>query len=126
MDHSTNELFTSRPDCQERLEKEVQCYNFLEENQIPFTGIDHPAAMTVDDCHDADKKTRHSYMQKSLFMQPSENKFLSAFDAWQETLQDQAAFFSDPHCAAFFCLAGIYGRTFKPDPWFCHHHGLDV
>ena len=67
MDHSTNELFTSRPDCQERLEKEVQCYNFLEENQIPFTGIDHPAAMTVDDCHDADKKLG-IHICKNLFL----------------------------------------------------------
>ena len=55
MDQTTSELYTSRPDCQGRLEKEIQCYDFLEQHKIPFTGMDHPAAMTVDDCHNADK-----------------------------------------------------------------------
>lgn len=49
-----HELFTSRPDAAGRLEKEMQCYDLLEKYQIPFTGLDHPPAMTVDDCHNAD------------------------------------------------------------------------
>ncbi len=61
------ELFTSRPDCQGRLEKEIQCYDFLEQQGIPFTGIDHPAAMTVDDCHNADQKLG-IHICKNLFL----------------------------------------------------------
>ena len=51
---TTAELFTSRPAPEERLEKELLCYDLLEKYKIPYTGLDHPAAMSVEDCHNAD------------------------------------------------------------------------
>ncbi|MFQ8689982.1 MAG: prolyl-tRNA synthetase associated domain-containing protein [Blautia sp.] len=51
---NVSDLFTSTPDPAGRLEKEMLCYELLEKCQIPFAGVDHPPALTVDDCHDAD------------------------------------------------------------------------
>ena len=36
---TTAELFTSRPAPEERLEKELLCYDLLEKYKIPYTGL---------------------------------------------------------------------------------------
>lgn len=54
MDLYTKEY--GRPtNCQERLEKEVACYDLLDELEVEYLRIDHPAAMTMDDCVESDK-----------------------------------------------------------------------
>ena len=120
------ELFTSRPDCQGRLEKEIQCYDFLEQQGIPFTGIDHPAAMTVDDCHNADQKLGIHICKKPVPVQPPENSLLPASDAWQKGFQNQTALRSNSFGPTLFRGAGIPGRTFESDTRLRHSHGTDV
>ena len=40
----------------ERLEKETAVYELLKQLEIPYEAIDHPAAMTIADCEEIDKK----------------------------------------------------------------------
>lgn len=47
-------LHNSKP-TDERLEKEMLTYDLLEKLDIPFTRIDHEAAMTIDDCNEIDE-----------------------------------------------------------------------
>ncbi len=42
-------------DCGGRLEKEVACYDLLDGLGVDYLRIDHPAAMTIADCHETDK-----------------------------------------------------------------------
>lgn len=50
-----------------RLQKELAVYELLEELKIPFWRIDHPAAMTMEDCEAVDKKL-DTVMCKNLFL----------------------------------------------------------
>jgi len=42
--------FYAKPSGNHRLEKEMACYDVLENLGIPYEGIDHEAAATVEDC----------------------------------------------------------------------------
>ena len=45
------ELHIGRPqNCGERLSKEIRVYDFLDGLSVPYQRIDHPAAMTMEDC----------------------------------------------------------------------------
>ena len=49
------ELISGRPaDFESRLPKEQRVYDFLDELQIEYQRIDHPAAMTMEDCEAVD------------------------------------------------------------------------
>lgn len=50
-----------------RLQKELAVYELLEELEIEFWRIDHPAAMTMEDCEAVDKKL-DTVMCKNLFL----------------------------------------------------------
>jgi len=55
---TTNEsipLYYSKPASGNRLEKERATYDLLDRLGIPYTGIDHSAAATVEDCIDIEK-----------------------------------------------------------------------
>ncbi|MCI8599355.1 MAG: prolyl-tRNA synthetase associated domain-containing protein [Lachnospiraceae bacterium] len=47
-------LYTTKPEAEGRLPKEMAVYELLEELQIPFTRIDHEAAETIEACHGVD------------------------------------------------------------------------
>ena len=50
------ELFTGRPaDCSGRLEKEIRCYDLLDQLNVHYQRIDHEAAMTMEACAEIDK-----------------------------------------------------------------------
>ena len=50
------ELHQGRPaDCAGRLEKELRVYDLLEQLEIPFVRVDHPAAATMEDLAEADQ-----------------------------------------------------------------------
>lgn len=83
---TTAELFTSRPAPEERLEKELLCYDLLEKYKIPYTGLDHPAAMSVEDCHNADVLLGIHICKNLFFVQPAEDRLLSASDAGRQSI----------------------------------------
>ncbi|MGL6201683.1 MAG: prolyl-tRNA synthetase associated domain-containing protein [Lachnospiraceae bacterium] len=43
-------LFTSKPDCTNRLPKEERVYDLLDKLKIPYEGVDHDAADTIEAC----------------------------------------------------------------------------
>ena len=50
------ELVQGRPEnCQDRLAKEIRCYDFLDDLKIEYQRIDHEAAMTMEACAEVDK-----------------------------------------------------------------------
>ena len=50
------ELINGRPETNEgRLEKEIRCYDFLDQLGVEFQRIDHEAAMTMEACAEVDK-----------------------------------------------------------------------
>ena len=50
------ELYNGRPaDCTGRLEKEIRCYDLLDRLGVAYQRVDHPAAMTMEDCLEIDK-----------------------------------------------------------------------
>lgn len=51
---NNNKIYTTAP-TDPRLEKEMAVYHLLEKLDISYERVDHPIAMTIEDCHDADK-----------------------------------------------------------------------
>lgn len=50
MTNDNKPLYHSKPSRGNRLEKEMLTYDLLDKLGIPYTGIDHPPAATVEDC----------------------------------------------------------------------------
>lgn len=80
-------IFNSMPD-EERLQKELDTYGILQKLDIPFTGIDHEAAMTMEDLQAVesvlDVKVSKNLLlcnsQKTKFyllLMPGDKKFLT-------------------------------------------------
>ena len=62
------ELVMGAPtDLEGRLQKELAVYELLNDLGIPFWRIDHPAAMTMEDCEAVDRKL-DTVMCKNLFL----------------------------------------------------------
>ena len=62
------ELYNGRPaDCTGRLEKEIRCYDLLDSLGVSYQRVDHPAAMTMEDCLEIDK-TLDAVICKNLLL----------------------------------------------------------
>lgn len=48
-------LYTTRPDSEGRLPKEMAVYDLLEKLDIPFVRVDHEVTPSIESCHDVDK-----------------------------------------------------------------------
>lgn len=59
--------FTSKPDCTNRLPKEERVYDLLDKLKIPYEGVDHDAADTIEACEAVDQAFGIS-MCKNLFL----------------------------------------------------------
>lgn len=80
-------IFNSTPD-EERLQKELDTYEILQKLEMPFTGIDHEAAMTMEDLQSVEsvldvrvsKNLLLCNSQKTKFyllIMPGDKKFLT-------------------------------------------------
>ena len=67
MIHVSNEHFTSKPQGTDRLTKEYAVYDLLDKLNIPYEGVDHGPAATIEDCEAVDKQLGVS-MCKNLFL----------------------------------------------------------
>ena len=63
----SREHFTSKPDCTGRMDKEIRVYDLLDQLEIPYNGIDHDIAPTIEAC----KK-----IEDELGVMPCKNLFL--------------------------------------------------
>lgn len=48
--HVSKEHFTTKPDCSGRTDKEAKTYDLLEKLHIPYEGVDHDVAPTIEAC----------------------------------------------------------------------------
>ena len=63
-----NAIFQGPPaDAESRIEKEKKCYHLLADNKIPFTGIDHDHADTIELCKEVEEKLQCKIC-KNLFL----------------------------------------------------------
>ena len=87
------ELQKGRPEnTDNRLDKEIRVYDFLDKLGIQYQRIDHEAAMTMEACEEIDRTLgddtaicpwrQHHDLQKSVPVQSSGDGFLSSSDAW--------------------------------------------
>ena len=53
--HIDRHLYTTRPEPEDRLPREMAVYDLLEKLDIPFVRIDHDVAMTIEDCQGVDE-----------------------------------------------------------------------
>ena len=60
-------LFTSKPCTENRLEKENKVYELLDKLSIPYSGIDHDEAATIELCKEIEKKLG-AEICKNLFL----------------------------------------------------------
>lgn len=49
-------VYTTRPDGQGRLEKEMAVYDVLEKLEIPYMRLDHEVTPSIEACHDVDSR----------------------------------------------------------------------
>lgn len=82
------EHFTSKPDCTGRLDKEIRVYDLLDKLKIPYEGVDHDVAATIEECQIVDEALGIE-MCKNLFLRnqqkttffllliPGDKKFLT-------------------------------------------------
>lgn len=86
--HVSKTHFTSKPDCTNRLPKEERVYDLLDRLQIPYEGVDHDTADTIEACHEVDlalgtnvcKNLFLRNRQKTTFfllMMPGEKQFVT-------------------------------------------------
>lgn len=59
--------FTSKPDCSNRLPKEERVYDLLDKLQIPYEGVDHDRADTIEACQCVDEALQ-TKICKNLFL----------------------------------------------------------
>lgn len=65
--HISTIHFTAKPDCQNRLPKEARVYDYLDKLGIPYEGIDHDAANTIEDCQGVEEELQVPVC-KNLFL----------------------------------------------------------
>lgn len=86
--HLSEKHFTQKPDCTNRLAKEERVYDLLDQLQIPYEGVDHDVANTIEDCHEIDEALQTNVCknlflrnrQKTTFfllMMPGEKQFVT-------------------------------------------------
>lgn len=82
------EIYTTAPDSNGRLDKEMRVYQLLNQLDIPYERVDHEAAMTMEACEEIDchlvlpcaKIFSFAICQKTQFyllLMPGEKKFLT-------------------------------------------------
>ncbi len=69
-----DKIFYSRPDG-DRLQKEIDTYEVMERLNIPFTGTDHEAAMTMEDLQAAEEALNVKISKNLFLCNSSKSKF---------------------------------------------------
>ena len=67
-------LFISKP-TNNRLQKEIETYNLLDKLNITYTGVDHEAAMTIEDLYEVEKTLNVKVAKNLLLCNSSKTDF---------------------------------------------------
>lgn len=68
-------LYTTRPDPNGRLPKEIAVYDFLEKLQIPYIRLDHDITPSIEACHDVDALLGIEICKNLFLCNSGKNKF---------------------------------------------------
>ena len=99
--HISEKHFTSAPTDGNRLPKEMAVYELLDKLKIPYEGVDHDVAGTMEECAAVDEALGVT-MCKNLFLRNQ---------------QKTTFFLLLIHLKTFFCRAGIYGKISEYHSW---------
>ena len=106
----SKEHFTGKPDCSGRTDKEARVYDLLDQLHIPYEGVDHDVAPTIEACR-AVVGTRYSRLQESVFAQPTKDHIFSSSHARRKKVFHKRPVCAAGHLTPFLCGAGIYGAV---------------
>lgn len=67
-------IFNSKPS-NDRIQVELSTYDVLQELEIPFTGVDHEVAMTMEDLHEVEKVLDVKISKNLLLCNTQKTKF---------------------------------------------------
>ena len=107
--HISEKHFTSAPTDGNRLPKEMAVYELLDKLKIPYEGVDHDVAGTMEECAAVDEALGVT-MCKNLFLR---NQQKTTFFLLLIPGSFEAAW----HLKTFFCRAGIYGKISEYHSW---------
>lgn len=62
-----NQIFTGRPNCENRIQKEIDCYDLLDSLNINYSGVDHHAIFDMNELKDVRDSLGIS-VNKNLFL----------------------------------------------------------
>lgn len=68
-------MYTTRPDKNGRLDKEMRVYDLFEKLTIPFIRLDHDVTPTIEACHDIDKLLGISICKNLFLCNAGKTKF---------------------------------------------------
>ena len=68
-------IYTTRPDKEGRLEKEIRVYDLLEKLDIPYERIDHEATRSIDSCEEVEKILNIKTGKNVFLCNSQKNKF---------------------------------------------------
>ena len=115
--HISEKHFTSAPTDGNRLPKEMAVYELLDKLKIPYEGVDHDVAGTMEECAAVDEALGVT-MCKNLFLRNQQkNNLFPVIDTRRQKIHDERSFEAAWHLKTFFCRAGIYGKISEYHSW---------
>lgn len=115
--HISEKHFTSAPTDGNRLPKEMAVYELLDKLKIPYEGVDHDVAGTMEECAAVDEALGVT-MCKNLFLRNQQKTtFFLLLIPGDKKIHDERPFEAAWHLKTFFCRAGIYGKISEYHSW---------
>lgn len=108
------ELQNGRPaNTDERLDKEVRVYDFLDKLGIEYQRIDHEAAMTMEACEEIDRTLGDdTTICKNLFLcNRQETNFYLLLMPGDKPFKNKRSVRTDSFCQTVLRQTGIYGKV---------------
>lgn len=68
-------LYTTRPDPEGRLPKEMAVYDLLDRLEIPYARLDHEVTPSIESCHDVDRLLGIEICKNLFLCNAGKNKF---------------------------------------------------
>ena len=95
-----------------RLNKEIRVYDFLDKLGIQYQRIDHEAAMTMEACEEIDHALGdNTTICKNLFLcNRQETDFYLLLMPGDKPFKTKRSLCADPFRQIIFCQTGIYGE----------------
>ena len=114
--HISEKHFTSAPTDGNRLPKEMAVYELLDKLKIPYEGVDHDVAGTMEECAAVDEASGLQ-CARIYSCAISKKQPFPVIDTRRQKIHDERSFEAAWHLKTFFCRAGIYGKISEYHSW---------